>query len=129
MIRVFSQIVYKDDKEFIYECSVNEDDLVTFTYGSSNNLYISLLDYNTPGIDEILSSISIDFLTLRNIIDNESKEDSWIKYEIKGKYSKHSIEENNEFIKISDDNSEILLTKNFIRDSYEILKNIWEEDE
>lgn len=119
MISIFSETSYKEGKEYVYDCSINEDDLVKFTYGSSNN---------SPSIDEIISSIIIDFPTLRTIIYTESKDD--ISCEIIGKYSKYLIEQNNNFIRIENNKKEnILLSKKFLMDAYEILKNMWEEEE
>jgi len=121
MMNVFSQLIFKDGADYIYDCSITENDLVCFTYGTSNGRT------NMPGaiIDTVISKIIVDYPTLRDILEERRDYLDYLKKYIIGEYS---IEENDEEFSIKSDNGNMILPKKFLKNSYTILKNMWIDD-
>lgn len=122
MMNVFSQLIFKDGADYIYDCSITDDDLVCFTHGTSNGGRT-----NMPGaiIDTVISKITMDYPTLREILEERRDYLDYLKKYIIGEYS---IEENDEEFSIKSDNGNIILPKKFLKNSYTILKNMWIDD-
>jgi len=119
MINIFSQILNKNGTDFIYDCSIDDNDITCFTHGLS---YGKSNMSNVSSMSEILSTLNIDFPSLREIMISEEEN-----IEIKN----YIVKKNPEYIRIYSkiNSNSILLPKKFLKDSYDILKNMWIEDE
>lgn len=106
MINIFSQEINKGTKDYTYDCSISGD-LVCYSHTiihEKNNV-------------EIVSSIMIDFPTLRNFF-NGNKED----YKSDNYVIKNSTIDRYEIIS-SDDR--IFIPKLFLEDSFNVLNKMW----
>lgn len=127
-MKILSQLVYKDDNgNIIYDCSINEDDVVCFSYGVS----LGRTNANDEIMDEVISTINIDFPTIRKIFNNDEKSynigdchiDKWSsKY---GSFDDILID----YIGLQNYRGRIDLPMKFFTESYKILKNMWTDDE
>lgn len=127
-MKILSQIVYKDSHaNIIYDCSINNNDVVCFTYGIS----LGKTNANDELIDEVLSTINIDFPTIREISNKDGKcysvgdcyVDKWT--------SKFGSFDDipTDYIALQNNDGRIDLPAKFFSESYEILKNMWTDDE
>lgn len=113
MTSVFSQSIYKDGTDIIYDCSV-EDNEVCFTYGISHGK----TNADVVNISEEISTLRIDFPVLRSIMEEESINNDFL-----------VIEDNDDYEFFSNKSDErILIPKKFFNEAYKILKNIWIDD-
>lgn len=110
MMTIFSQIINKSDLDFIYECVIDTDDKVVFKH--------NILKNKTE--NEVLYSLKIDFPTLRTFMESDMKE---------FESGDFIIKDNPEYYRIYKGTDMILLPKIFLSDSYQILKNMWTDDE
>ena len=112
MTNIFSQVITKDNLDYTYNCSIDDNDLVIFSH--------TILHDKTNL--EIMSNISINFLSLREFFHNDM-----IDYESNDFIILDSPEHFRIYSKI--ENDKILLPKSFLIDVYKILANLWEEPE
>ena len=106
MTSVFSQKVNKEGINYTYDCSVDEHELVGFTYKNDS---------------EILDYFEIPFPTLRNFMLDSSGN-----FQFDGILIKDGLD----FYRFFNINSnrKIILPKIFLLDSYQVLNNLWEDD-
>jgi hypothetical protein len=121
MINIFSQLIFKDGVDYIYDCSITDNDLVCFTYGTSNGRT------NMPGaiIGNVISKIIMDFPTLRDMMEERRDYFEYLKNYNIGNYI---IKETSDNFTIDSKEENIVLPKRFLQDSYIILKNMWDDD-
>jgi hypothetical protein len=111
MKQMFSQKIIKDKFDEVYECLINiENNKVGFTH---------LNEY--PNGREIISFFTIDFLSFQDFMNNGR---------INHETSKYQFIENEQYFKVHNksDDQYISLPKTFLLDSYNVLKNMWEDD-
>jgi len=72
MTSIFSQKNYVYGKEFIYDCSIDDNDLIHFVYGTSNGMSSNS---EIPKIDTVYEKFIIDFPKFKIFIKelNENK--------------------------------------------------------
>jgi hypothetical protein len=113
MINVFSQKINKDGIDYLYNCSVDENnDLVCFTYKSLDSI---------KGHFETLDYFEIDFPTLREFMLYSGGEFASGNYLIKDGFDYYRLFN-------IDNNLKILLPKMFLIDTYQILNEMWVDD-
>ena len=115
MEKILSKIKNEDGVDYIYECSITNDDLVSFTYGLS---YGRTSD--GPNISEPLSEIEVDYPTLRDIITHDRV--SNIEYI----FGDCIVKEDND-IELSNGEYKIKMSKSFFGESMAILEKLWED--
>lgn len=118
-MNILSQSKTIEDKEFRYDCSINEDDLVCFTFSEIENNNSRIVDF-----------ITIDFPTLREFMESDKKEYISEKYFIKD-ISKENILGDYYWIQSREslDRDIMNVPIIFLCDSYQILKKMWVDDE
>lgn len=125
MLNIFSQKFYVDGREYMYHCSVDDNDNVNFSYGTSNGLSSS---FDTNLVNNVFGEIIIDFPTLRSLVNNVDKEFYGDDYCYKIKKLDDSklniIKSTLDNIKIND----IIISENFLMESFKILENMWTDD-
>ena len=110
MINILSQVTNKNGVDFIYDCLINDEDLVCFTYLSKSE-----------NVSEIISNLVIDFPTLRLFMESDNVEFDFNNIVIKD--SPDHYELNSKL-----NNNGIIIPKIFLSDAYQILKNMWIDD-
>lgn len=115
MISIFSQKYYSDGRELVYDCLIDDNDLIHFIHGISNGL--SSIP-NQSLVNEIFSEIVIDFPKFRETINRLNFE----------KYNDNLIDEGDK-VRIINMKGELLISKRFLNESFNILEKMWVDDE
>jgi len=112
MISIFSQVTNKNDVDFIYDCSINEEDQVCFTHiiKQENNM-------------DVIAGLIMDFPTIRDLMNCQKL--------IEQDFKDFTIKDNPDYYRIysKKNTDKILLPKKFLTESYKILKNMWTDEE
>ena len=111
MIKVFSQKINQDSFNIVYDCLINHE---------NNNVgYTHIYEY--PNGTQINSFFVMDFISLREFINNGKTNYQNEKFQFIEKEGSFDIISHKEKLSIS-------LPKNFLFDSYDVLENMWEDD-
>lgn len=131
MTNILLQKNYLNGNEFIYDCSIDDEDMIHFTNGTSNGM---TSDPDIPIIDNITGELIISFPSFKDIIGLidyiTHYDDGSFYYEISDADNKMKIETytfNDEHLK---DRliRELIISEKFLKESFEILEKIWIDD-
>ncbi len=112
MISIFSQVTSKNEVDFIYDCSINDEDQVCFTHMIKQESNMC-----------VISDMVMDFPTIRDLINCQKL--------IEQDFKDFTIKDNPDYYRIYSKkiDNKILLPKKFLTESYKILKNMWTDEE
>lgn len=111
MIKVFSQKINQGSFDIVYDCLINPE---------SNNVgYTHVNEYSNG--KQVVSFFVLDFPSLREFFNNGKTNYENINYR---------FTENGEYFDVlyKKEEQKIILPKNFLLDSYNILEKMWEDD-
>jgi len=127
MERILTKIKNEDGVDYIYECSITDDDRVCFAYGKSQGR-----TSDGPNIGETISSLTIHYNTLIEIGTNARVVN--IKYPYGNGYGPvlewlYIVkEDNDDIIEIANADDKIVLSKSFLSECLSILGRLWIDD-